>query len=72
LARQCPIYIKFPRPQEVFYIYEQVMILAHLRFMETLGQLTREGDGYYLRDGIRPTKSYWFHTIAHTEERKRG
>jgi len=58
LARQCPIYIKFPRPQEVFFIYEQVMILAHLRYMEERGQLIREADRYYLKDGIRPAKSY--------------
>lgn len=72
LARQCPIYIEFPRPQEVFYIYEQVMILAHLRFMEALGQLIKEGNNYFLKDGIRPTKSYLFNTIEQIEERKKG
>ncbi|HWQ74149.1 MAG TPA: MBL fold metallo-hydrolase [Syntrophomonas sp.] len=58
LARQCPVYIKFPRPLEVFFIYEEVMILAHLRYMEEMGQLYREGDRCYLKDGIRPAKSY--------------
>ncbi|HPF21070.1 MAG TPA: MBL fold metallo-hydrolase [Syntrophomonas sp.] len=58
LARQCPIYIKFPRPREIFYIYEQVMILAHLRYMEEIGQVIRDGDQYYLKDGIRHSKSY--------------
>ena len=58
LARQCPIYIKFPRPQEVFFIYEQVMILVHLRYMEDIGQVIREGDSYYIKEGIRPAKSY--------------
>lgn len=72
LARKCPIYIEFPRPQEVFYIYEQVMILAHLRFMEALGQLIRDGNDYYLKDGIRPTKSYSFNIAEPVEERKKG
>lgn len=72
LARQCPIYIKFPRPQEVFFIYEKVMILAHLRFMETLGQLIKDGNNYYLKDGIRLTKSYSFNTTEQIEERKKG
>lgn len=72
LARQCPIYIEFPRPQEVFYIYEQVMLLAHLKYMEAIGQLIREGNNYYLKEGIRPTKSYSFDLKEQMEERKKA
>ncbi len=72
LARQCPVYIKFPRPREVFFIYEEVMILAHLRFMEELGQLIKEGDHYFLKDGVRPAKSYSLAAAKPMEERKKG
>ena len=58
LARQCPIYIKFPQPMEVFFIYEEVMILAHLRDMEEQGLLVREDQYFYLKDSIHPAKSY--------------
>jgi glyoxylase-like metal-dependent hydrolase (beta-lactamase superfamily II) len=72
LAGQCPIYIQFPKPREIFYIYEQVMILAHLRYMEEIGQLTKEGNDYFLKEGIRPAKSYAFDWPGQVEERKGG
>jgi glyoxylase-like metal-dependent hydrolase (beta-lactamase superfamily II) len=58
LARQRPIYIKFPRPKEVFFIYEQVMILVHLRYMQELGQVIQDDQGFYLKEGIHPTKAF--------------
>ena len=58
LARQAPVYIRFPKPEPVFFIYEQVMVLAHLRYMEEMGQLVQADDGFYLKDGIHPAKTF--------------
>lgn len=56
IAREIPIYGQLPKPEPVFYIYEKVMILAHLRNLLEQGKLIQEGDRYYLKDGIRPDR----------------
>lgn len=49
LARESPIYIRFPKPEILFYLYEKVMILIHLRHLQALDEVFEEGDRYYLK-----------------------
>lgn len=49
LARACPVYIRFPRPEILFYLYEKVMILIHLRHLQGLGDVFEDEDRYYLK-----------------------
>lgn len=48
VARELLIYGQLPKPEAVFYIYEKVMILAHLNHLIEQGQLVLENDKYFL------------------------
>lgn len=54
ITRELPIYGQLPKPELVFYIYEKVMILAHLRNLLDQGKLIQEDGRYYLKAGIHP------------------
>ena len=56
IARAIPIYLQLPRPKALFYVYEQVMITIHLRYLQELGYITQEGLRYYLKEGIHPSR----------------
>lgn len=55
ITRQCPVYGQLPSPEQVFYLYEQVMILVHLRHLQELGYVFQENQYYYLKEGIHPS-----------------
>lgn len=48
VAGELPVYGQLPKPEAVFYIYEKVMVLAHLNYLMEQGQLVQENDKYYL------------------------
>lgn len=54
LAGEYPVYRQPPKPEAVFYIYEQVMILTHLRYLQEQGYVIQEGQYYYLQEGLNP------------------
>lgn len=56
ITRELPIYGQLPKPELVFYIYEKVMVLAHLHNLLEQGQLIQDNDCYYLKEGVRPDR----------------
>lgn len=49
LTRECPVYIRLPKPEVLFYLYEKVMILIHLRHLQGLGDVFEDEDRYYIK-----------------------
>lgn len=49
IARGCPVYIHLPEPQQLFYVYEKVMVAVHLRYLQELGNVIQDEDRYYLK-----------------------
>ncbi len=58
IAREYPVYRHPPKPEQIFYIYEQVHVLAHLRHLQELGYVIQEDQHYYLKDGLSRRKYY--------------
>lgn len=56
LARRYPVYQRAPQPVAVFYIYEQVMILVHLRYLKEQGYVIQDDQGFYLKPGLSPAR----------------
>ena len=55
IARSLPVYVKLPQPKSIFYLYEKIMIMIHLRYLQEMGHVVQENDRYYLREGARPS-----------------
>lgn len=51
IASEVPVYVKLPRPTSIFYIYEQVMVLVHLRYLQEQGHVIEDKQRYYLKAG---------------------
>jgi glyoxylase-like metal-dependent hydrolase (beta-lactamase superfamily II) len=49
IARECPVYIHLPEPKELFYVYEEVMVAVHLRYLQESGDVIQEDQRYYLK-----------------------
>ena len=47
IARELPIYRRLPRPETIFWVYELMMVLNHLRFLEEQGYAGHDGDTWY-------------------------
>ncbi len=53
IAKMYPVYQQLPRPEIIFYLYEQVMVLVHLRYLIQTGSVIQDGEGYYLEEGLK-------------------
>lgn len=49
IARECPVYIQLPAPQNFFYVYEEVMVAVHLRHLQEMGEVIQEDQRYFLK-----------------------
>jgi len=54
IAKKLPVYRQLPKPEIIFLLYEKVMILTHLRYLEETGNLIRKDNSYYLEENIKP------------------
>ncbi len=58
IAGAYPVYRQLPRSSSMFYHFERMMILVHLRYLQDLGHVIEENRRYYLKEGIRPSDAY--------------
>ena len=58
IAGAYPVYRQLPRSRSIFYLFERMMILVHLRHLQELGHVIEENSRYYLKEGIRPSDAY--------------
>lgn len=47
IARGFPVYRRLPRPEAIFWVYEQMMVLNHLRYLEEQGYASHEGSTWF-------------------------
>lgn len=55
IAGKCPVYQTLPKPEVIFYLYEQVMVLIHLRYLMESGFVIQDDGSYYLAEGVSPS-----------------
>lgn len=58
IAGAYPIYRHLPRPRSMFYLFERMMILVHLRHLQELGYIIEDNSRYYLKAGIQASDAY--------------
>ncbi len=58
IGAERPIYKKYLKPDNIFYLYECAMDWKHLQRLVRLGRVVMQGDKFYLNDGIRPGNLY--------------
>jgi glyoxylase-like metal-dependent hydrolase (beta-lactamase superfamily II) len=56
IASEVPVYVQLPNPKSIFYIYEQVMVLNHLKYLKEQGYIIEDKQRYYMKAGIHPSK----------------
>ena len=52
IAGAYPVYRRLPRSSSMFYHFERMMILVHLRYLQDLGHVIADDGHYYLRNGL--------------------
>ena len=40
---------KFPQPRSIYWLHECMMDLKHLEHLERMGEVTRDGDSYFIK-----------------------
>jgi len=56
IASAAPIHIHFPSPKPIFFIYEQIMVMHHLRYLQSQDYLIEDGGLYYLTSRAHPSR----------------
>ena len=56
LAEPLPVYRRKVEPVALFHIFEQIMITIHLQYLEQQGYVLREGDSWFLKKNLSPTR----------------
>ncbi|MGE5416681.1 MAG: MBL fold metallo-hydrolase [Acidobacteriota bacterium] len=54
IASERPIYKEFPEPKLIFFHYESMMVWHHVNRLVRMGRVNKEGERYYLKEGITP------------------
>ncbi len=55
IASAAPIHGRFPSPKSVFFIYEQIMVMHHLQYLQAQDYVIEDGGRYYLTARARPS-----------------
>jgi len=56
IASVAPIHIRFPSPKSIFFIYEQIMVMHHLEYLQSQDYVIEDGGLYYLTSRAHPSK----------------
>lgn len=56
ITKRYPVYIRPPRPEIIFNLYEKVMVLVHLKYLVECGFAVHHKGSYYLNDGVLPSQ----------------
>lgn len=55
IASAAPIHIHFPSPKPIFFVYEQIMVMHHLQYLQSQDYVIEDGGFYYLASSARPS-----------------